>query len=38
MTNQTNLDTQIKDIKERFPQIPEKDWNFLTKDNPTSVA
>ena len=25
---------QIKDIKERFPQIPEKDWNFLTKDNP----
>ena len=25
---------QIVDIKERFPEIPKKDWNFLTKDNP----
>ena len=25
---------QIADIKERFPEIPKKDWNFLTKDNP----
>ena len=27
-------DKQIKDIKERFPEIPKKDWNFKTKDNP----
>ena len=25
---------QIADIKERFPEVPKKDWNFLTKDNP----